>query len=547
MSVHGNQYLLPFFIIKEKKNSPHILIEGNDELTLAFHLLTKNLGNNQKIISFSRLLWPILSIQGVISTHIMLDGLNLFNNKGKFSNPPRQPLVGHILRNVENRTRFEQLNILTDILNYKDTEAEEIGESEESEFHMLTIDGLINPEFLQTLIKLIPLIQYKPIIDFTVLDARISTEKALNISERYRQIINSMKGNALRWKTQVELIEKEVGKWLIDLNVQLKDVTTRYSSQITKTSSTIDAIQVDEQTKLEQDKVDQWNVNEKKKIIESMSTLFKTSERHLEEIIKKNKLFTSGDSLKTRVFKEIIPSFEHHFDFLKEEGKKFLDSIEVLIQRYNKLKEQASMVDNEANLKLEKFQDSLHIKLKDRDKLLSEFEIEKKQKITQLESSRAQIEELYNNIKKIIQLKHNTCLQEAQNLINWSINDNQADLFSRPIQWIYIPLYAMFIEDEDNFEEFMNVVFPGYITGNPDEIYEDFDVSFSKLKGNLNDKIENDMPTRSNFEFSCEGKNIMKDPNVKKRIQIGISNLREKGLLNELIEKKIRNNLNLLP
>ena len=544
MSVHGNQYLLPFFI---KKDSHNILIEGNNELSLAFYLLTKDLGPNQRIISFSRLLWPILSIQGVISTHIMLDGLNLFTNKGRFSNPPRQPLVGHILRNVENRTRLEQLNILTDILKYRDTEAEEIGESEETEFHTLKVEGLINPEFLQTLIKLIPLIQYKPIVDFTVLDGRISTEKALIISEEYRQIINTMKGNALRWKTQVELIEKEVSKWLIDLNVQLKDVNTRYSSQISKTSSSIDSIQVDEQTKLELDKMDQWNVNEKKKIIESMTTLFKTSERHLEEIIKKNKLFTSGDSLKTRVFKDITPSFEHHFDFLKEEGKKFLDSIEILIQKFNELKERASIIDNEAKLKLEKFQDSLHNKLKDRDELLSEFEIEKKQNLTQLESSRAQIEELYNDIKKGIQLKHNTCLQEAQSLANWSITDNQSDLFSRPIQWIYMPLYAMFIEDEDNFEEFMNIVFPGFITGNPNEIYEDFDISFSKLKGTLNEKIENDMATRSNFEFSCERQNIMKDPNVRKRIQIGISNLREKGLLNEVLEKKIRKNLDLLP
>ena len=544
MSVHGNQYLLPFFIKKDSKN---VLIEGNDELALAFYLLTKTLEKNQKIISFSRLLWPVLSIHGTTSTHIMLDGLNLFNNKEKFSNPPRQPVVGHILRNIENRTRVEQLNILTDILTYKDTEAEELGENEESEFHPLKVDGLINPEFLQTLIKLIPLIQYKPIIDFTVLDASISTENALAISEEYRQIINTMKGNALRWKTQIELIEKEVGKWLLDLNVQLKDVNTRYSSQITKTSSSIDAVQVDEQTKLELDKVDQWNVNEKKKIIESMSTLFKTSERHLEEIIKKNKLFTSGGTLKTRVFNDIMPSFEHQFEFLKDEGKKFLESIEVLIQRFNELKERALIIDSEAKIKLEKFQDSLHIKLEDRDKLLSEFEIEKKQKITQLESSRAQIEELYNNIKKIIQLKHNTCLQESQNLINWSINDNKSDLFSRPIQWIYIPLYAMFIEDEDNFEEFMNVVFPGYITENPDNIYEDFDISFKKLRSNLNDKIENDMATRSNFEFSCEGKNIMKDPNVKKKIQIGLSNLRGRGLLNELLEKQIRNKLNLLP
>ena len=100
MSVHGNQYLLPFFMNKITKRA---VIQGNDELSLTFHLLTKDLSKNEKILSFSRLLWPILSIQGTIGTHIMLDGLGIFNKKDKFSNPPRQPLVGHILRNIENR------------------------------------------------------------------------------------------------------------------------------------------------------------------------------------------------------------------------------------------------------------------------------------------------------------------------------------------------------------------------------------------------------------------------------------------------------------
>ncbi len=316
MTVHGDQYLLPFFI---KRDSQQLSIQGNDELCLAFYLLTKKIGKNEKIISFSRLLWPILSIQGMISTHIMLDGLNLLNKKDKFSNPPRQPLIGHILRNIENKSKIEQLNRLINVLSYKDTEAEKLGEGEESEFHTLKVDGLINFEFLQPLNEIIPLIEYKPIVDFTVLDTNISTETALNISEEYRQIINSMKGNALRWNTQIELIEKEVSKWLIDLNVQLKDLNSRYSSQITKTSSSIDLFQVDEKTKIEQEKIDQWNVREKKKIIESMSTLFKTSERHLEEMIKKNRLFTIGESLKGRVFKDLLPLFENQFSYLKKE------------------------------------------------------------------------------------------------------------------------------------------------------------------------------------------------------------------------------------
>ena len=378
-----------------------------------------------------------------------------------------------------------------------------------------------------------------------MLDTIISTEDALNISEEYRQLINTMKGNALRWKTQIELIEKEVNKWLIDINVQLKDIDSRYSSQITKTSSSIDSYQVDEQVKLEQDKIDQWNVNEKKKIIESMSTLFKTSERYLEEIIKQNKFFISGDSLKTRVFEDIIPNFENHFSYLKEEGNKFLESLDELFQKYHELKERAAQVDYEASQKLIEIKDSLETKLNDRNKRLTEFESEKQAKISELEALNTQIENYFSKIKNIIQVKHNNCLQEAQELIRWSLSDNQSDLFARPIQWIYMPIYAMFIEDEDNMEEYMNVVFPGYITNDPNAIYEYISDSFVSLKNTIKESIENDMATRSNFEFSSERKNLIKDANLKKRLQLGISKLREKMIINETIEGIIREKSNI--
>ncbi|MFX0028909.1 MAG: hypothetical protein ACFE8B_06855 [Candidatus Hermodarchaeota archaeon] len=544
MSVHGNQYLLPFFIDKVRN---HPIIQGNDELALSFYLLTKDLGVNEKILSFSRLLWPILSIQGTIGTHIMLDGLGIFKKSDKLSNPPRQPLVGHILRNIENRTKLEELNKLIEILTYKDTGAEEIGEGEESEYQSLRLDGLINPDFLQTLIKIIPLIDYKPIIDYTVLDHSISTENALTIAENYRNIINTMKGNAFRWNSQVELIEKEVAKWLVDLNVQLKDLDTRYSSQITKASSTIDPTQIDQKLKLEQDRVDQWNVEEKKKIIEGISTLFKTSERNLEEMITKNKFFVNSDSLKSRVFDDILPHFQNHFNYLKVEGEKFLESLEGLNQRFIELKDRANMIDQEAKNKLEMFKESQNLKLKDRDRLLSEFESEKEGQIAELRTQNEQIENIFNNIKEIIQIKHNACLQEAQQLVSWSLTDNQSELFSRPIQWIYMPIYIMFIENEGQMEEFMNILFPGYITKDPNNIYEFISEPLIQLKNTLSQIIEDNMAVRSNFEFSSDRKNLIKDVNLKKKIQLGISKLKENNIITELIEKIIRDNLSLLP
>ena len=540
MSIHGNQYVLPFFNV-----SSHIPpINENDELALAFYLLVKQKKENEKILSFSNLLWPFLTIQGVISTHIIIDGLSVFSKKGTLSNPPRQPLIGHLLRNIENRTTIDQLTKINEILSYKDLDAQEIGEGEESEYQKMIIEGLINPAFLQTLAKLLPLIEYRTINQFQPLDSTISTEAALEIAEKYRKTIEYMKGNALRWQNQIELISKEVDKWLIDLNVQLKDIETRYSSQITRTSQSIDDIQVQEKLDLERDRIDQWKVDEKKKIIENVSVLFKTVERQLEEILKKNKFYTQSDSLKSRIFEDVLTNFENHFAFLLEEGKNFIESVTNLTKKYVELKERGSIIDSDANEQLVRFTSTLDTQLKDRNANLTQFEIEKQQKIAEINDLKNKLEELFNQSKNLINSKQGKCLQEAKDLISWSLSDNRAEIFSRPIQWIYMPLYVMIVEDQDSMEEKIRFIFPGNVSQDPNSIYKELTEEIVNLKHNLSELMEDDMALRSNFEFSCENKNLIREKNFDKRIQQGISILRNKSIINDEIENSIRQSLN---
>ncbi|HEY0088182.1 MAG TPA: hypothetical protein VGB37_05025, partial [Candidatus Lokiarchaeia archaeon] len=236
MSIHGNQYLLPF-LIKKELEAP--IIKDEAELTLAFHLLTKDLKKEEKITSFSRLLWPLLSVQGVISTHIILDGLTVFSKKGKLTNPPRQPLIGHILRNVDERSEAKLLERIIQVLSYKDSEATEIGSSEDSEYQTLFINGLMSPDYLQSLMELIPSLEYLPISKYMPLDTSLSTEIALDISEKYREYFDTMKGNALRWESLIKLVSTEIDKWLTNLNVKIKDVELLYSSKINKLKESI--------------------------------------------------------------------------------------------------------------------------------------------------------------------------------------------------------------------------------------------------------------------------------------------------------------------
>ena len=542
MSIHGNQYILPLFY----NNSSLPPIKDYDELALSFYLLTKNLKQNEKVLSFSRLLWPFLCVQGVISTHIILDGLNLFSKKGKLSNPPRQPLIGHLLRNIENRTKEEQIKKIIDVLQYIDKDAEAIGESEESEFQKLKIDSLTNPEFLQTLVKLLPFVEFKSVAEYMPLETNFTTEQALEIADTYRNTIDYMKGNALRWDTQIELIGKEVDKWLIDLNVQFKDVSSRFSSQISKTSQTIDSSQIKEKFALESDRIDQWKVNEKRNVIENISVLFKTAERNLEEIIKKNKAFTHTDILKGRVFNDIITPFENHFKYLIEEGNNFVHSVTSLTEKYMTLKERALEIDVEAKKKLDDFSSSLDLKLQDRDKNLSAFEEEKEKMISEIKVLQKSIEDLYAQVKNIIKTKNGTCLQEAKDLISWSLVDNESELFSRPIVWIYMPLYVMFIENEEILEEKMVAVYPGFITDDPNNRYQEISGAMLNLKEAVNERIEEDMALRSNFEFSSENRNLLNDPSLAKKIQQGISILRRTTILSEQMENELRSKLGLI-
>lgn len=539
MSIHGNQYILPLF------NTPPTIapIKENDELALAFYLLSKDLLPFEKTISFSRLLWPFLCIQGVIGTHIILDGINVFDKKGKLTNPPRQPLIGHILRNIDNRTEIEQLTKIKEVLTYKDVGAEEIGKSEESEFQELQIDGLVNPDFLQSLVQLINLVEYKPVSVYMPLDYGLSTEEALNVAEKYRNLIDYMKGNAFRWNSQIELIEKEVEKWLINLNVNIKDLETRLTSQISKTSQIIDSDQIKEQIASESDKIDQWKVNEKKSVIENISVLFKTIERQLEEIIKKNKFFTNSDTLKTRVFEDITESFENHFAFLLDQGNKFLEGVNSLNAKYMELKERTTQINEEARKKLEIFSEDLKVKLRDRDEHLSAFEKEKEEKVSEITVLKNRIEKLFLELKNIIQNKQGVCLQEAKDLIAWSLNDGQVDLFTRPIQWVYMPLYGILIENTKTNRESFKFLFPGNIKKDSPSLYTELSDAMKELNAVVLQKIENDMALRSNFEFSCENKNLLNDKGFVKKVQQGISILREKSIIDNLMENKIREKL----
>ncbi len=549
MSVHGDQYLLPLFLEKSS-NRPMFQVDEekiNDEICLAFYLLTRNLRDNQKILSFARLAWPFLAIQGVSkpeSTHIFLDGIQILSKKDKFTNPPRKPLIGHLIRNVDNLSEIEQLKKIIEILKYEDKDAKKIGEGENAEFQEFQIKSLVNPEFLDALKILIPHLEYKPIKNFGQLDTGLSTEKALDISEGYRGTIEKLRGNALRWKEEIELISNELDKMLKNLNLQIKDASLRYDSEIAKLSFSIDEEAVTEQINLKQDELSQYKRKEKKNLIDNIAVLFKNIDSDIETILKKNKFFSNEEMLIRKAFDDLIPNIKDHIDFLRVQGKYYLSSLDTIEDKIQMIINKADDINREGEQRLEQYKEEVNQQLRERDQQIAAKKEEKQAEIEKLENLKNSIEEIFSQIKQIINIKQQDCLNEAQELIAWSLRDTEIEEIKMPIQWIYMPFYAMFIEDQDLLEENMIIVLPGYINKNSDEIYKDLSEAFSELKKNISEKIEDDMAIRSNFEFSVENNNYLKDEKFKEKLEKGLNLLKEKNIITYNIENQINYTLN---
>lgn len=544
MSVHGDQHILPLFLQKSI-NRP--ILEKNDELAVAFHLLTNDLDldGNHNVLSFAKLLWPFLAIQGIskpFSTHVVLDGLKIFSKKSKFTNPPRKPLLGHVLRNIDERDEIELLKRIKNILSYQDEEAKEVGEGKASEYQVFKVPSLTSPEFIESLKKLIPHLEYKPLEGFTPLDASLSTEEALDISEEYRNTIQRLKGNANRWKEQTELIEDKLESLFKDIKVQIMNVERRYDAEIEKVSNSISEQEVQSQIENKQDTINLRKRSEKKQVIENVASLFKTLDRSLEEILKKNKFYSNPDTLYRSSFNELEPKIEEHIDELRREGSELFNQIDTIETKFETQKERAKEINIKAKNELEEYRSELHEKLESKDGKISQLRREKEEKVKKLEERRAKMESMLQEIKEIIKSKRRDCLREADELISWSIKDDDAPTIKKPIQWIYMPLYVMFVENVGMMEERMEVVFPGYIDKESEEVYEYLSGAFSGLEGYINEKIEDDMALRSNFEFTAENNNLLKVPDFRERIERGITLLEQRGFTYE-VERGINENL----
>ena len=550
MSFHGQQNIFPMFYLKEDLSKA---ISLNEELSISFYLLTHDLKENEKIKSFSRLLVPMVFIQGLISTHIVLEGLSIASFDEKITNPPRQALIGHILRNIENRSQVELLEKIIAIITYKDEDAKQLSslkeEEEEAEFKKVNIKYLLNPGLIEGLKKILPRLKYMPMRDYTVLDSSLITELALDLAEYYRNTIKLLKGNAMRWQNLIKLIDKEINKWLLDLKVKRIDVKGRYDSEIGKMNKVIDSSIINERIKEEKDKIDLWVQIQKKRLIEAISQQFMTVDRKILELASKNKFFTNYDALKAFRLQEVISKCRNHIGSLNENIQYLSDLVKNISTQVDDFVKRSEEINQKATKRLEDKNKNLGEQLSKKDEMISTYQREKEFESGEIKNLKNNIKNKAQEIKDIILRKSEDCLREAKILENQNIKDNEALNLSMPVIWTFFPLYMGLIEDEKEFEEKIKIILPGFINRNAlnaKSLKEELNPSYTSYLQNLLMKIEEDMKIRSNFEFSGENNNLLEDSNIKKQIQNGISSLISSAIINDVLAKEMEEKLNFI-
>ncbi|MHA1730981.1 MAG: hypothetical protein ACTSU5_03515, partial [Promethearchaeota archaeon] len=194
--VHGNQLILPS-VIKDGEPLPF-----GSELIVAFGEMLDRKREDEEWLSFSRLLWPIVFIQGEASNHLVIDDLGIAKLQVQVTNPPRTAKVGHILRDNSLRNE-EKLEAVYKTLTYTDEVLERA--PEDMEKLSVEIPGLMSPEMIQGLAKIVRDMKSSPIDLSAVLDSTFTTEQALNLSGEYRKILDLTRGNGVRWASVEQL------------------------------------------------------------------------------------------------------------------------------------------------------------------------------------------------------------------------------------------------------------------------------------------------------------------------------------------------------
>lgn len=524
MSIHGTQRRLPFNLnATSRRELPY-----DAAIASNFATILSRVQDGEKILSFSEIMWPFIFISAEPNRHVMIDDVGINNLSLKIINAPRTAQVGHVLRDP-NIDKIPKLQLCQRIIQFQEkikleNEKEEINTDEE--LVLREINGLVNPKLTEGIIQVIPMNSEFQMSDFGSLESVFSFDDALHFAKKFIEIIETCRGNQLRWKTLLKLIEEPVDRWNTDNIVDIKDCEERYKSRLQKANE-IDDRSIVNTLDSAKDNMDQWVLREQKNIIGKIGKMFVGIDLILEDVRKRNKFFLDTESLKVNDINVVIQRAFQQVAFIRTSLTESTQKLEDLSSRLNNIREEVGSTSSSAEEKIKKLNSDLLDKKQEQEDLIKQIQNEKENEIGKLKEFNDQIQKLWQDISNIIKKKIEDAKYDEESIRRWQMEDNLTQINAPTIRF-YLPIGVGLIQDEDD-EERIEIVLPAYI--GKDLVRTALCPESQKFEKDTIKFLDKNMKIRSNFEFTLEKKNIKNDPAMKNGIKRGLEMLTKEAFI----------------
>ncbi len=520
------------------KSNTGPLIDSPGDYVIGFKMLLDQIQSGESFTSFSRLAWPLIVVTGDPSSHILFDDVGICNLSLKINNPPRQAIIGHILRNIENRTHDEILDLIRDIILYTEKGCNfklgEIKEEATEEFKDIFIEGMMNPNLIDGFAKIISFMRIESLADYSLLESQYSVEKALDFSELFRYYIKETNGDKIRWNDLRSLLEKPFNEWQTELRVQSKDEELRFKSGIAKEKNSITTESVENSLKQLRNHLDIVSLQEKKSILEKVGGFFFPLNELFMNSSQGLKMFLDTDYFKKQPVDRAIHNATKQLDILVKTQHEIGVKVEVLRQKIQEKSVDIEKIDKRIHNEYKDKEFELKKNLSERNARIKRLTEEKDIRVKELQELQVKLTQDLKEIQTIIVKKMEACDKDKHQILKWGLADRISNI-STPVIRLFMPVYAGLLKNKRGNERIV-FAFPGFVDSNLN--VTPLSEGFVELDKKLATVIEDDMKTRSNFEFTIEKRNLFKIEGFEKLMQDGFASLKIKGLANDRLEQK---------
>ena len=503
MSLHGVQKRLPFNINSNTNQE----LPLNCTLAANFATISDRIAENEKLVSFSEVMWPYMFIQAEPNHHLMIDDVGLSNLSLKLTSAPRTAQVGNVLRDP-NMDKIDKLKLIQRILKFEENVQLENEEEEtsSSEFQVQEINSLVNPKLLAGFVKIIPTVIEFQMEEFNSLESSFSFDDALGFAESFIAALDLTHGNAIRWDSTRKLMEEPVEKWKTELVVKIKDTEEIYKGNL-QTANAIDDQSIENTLDSAKDNADQWVVREQKNIIGKIGKLFVGVDLIFEDLRKHDRYFIDTESLKNNDINTVIKKAFQHVANLHTSLEDCSQKAQEISEKLNLIRQEVEDTSLSAEDRIQKLNADLMDQKQVQENRIQELERERDSVISRFQELSEEIDRLYESCINMITQKIEDCKFDSASLQQWEMSDENCQITNPTIRY-FIPVGIGLIKDEDD-EERIEVVFPRIISENLSQ--EPLCNEFPAFEKEITKKLDKNMKIRSNFEFTIEKRNIKND------------------------------------